>query len=425
MIGLMKGLTDPMVGLLMGQTAENLAYRFGITRREMDEYAARSHARVLAAQKAGHFDGEVVPLYDKAGKLYAQDDGVREDSTAENLAKLKPFFDRKYGNVTAGNSSQITDGAAWLVLASERAVDKHKLTPLGRIVDSQWAGLDPAQMGLGPVHAATPILTRHGLGLERPRRVGDQRGVRRAGDRAASARGQSDEYCRTELGLPGALGAIDRRSSTSTAARSRSAIRWARRARASCCTCSTCCGAPAASAAWPRSASAAAWAARCWSSASDASTVDALRGAMPTTRKRPMQHWTITRDADGLAWLTFDKADATTNTLSAAVLAELERGARPARSRSAARAWSSASGKANGFIAGADVDEFGEIATEEGALAIVKRGWDTFERLAARAAIRRWRWSAASAWAAAWSSRSRAAIASSSTSPERGWACPR
>src|SRR5437660_10932663 len=68
-IGLMKGLTDPMVGLLMGQTAENLAYRFHITRREMDEFSARSHQKVLAAQQAGHYDGEVVPLYDKTGKL--------------------------------------------------------------------------------------------------------------------------------------------------------------------------------------------------------------------------------------------------------------------------------------------------------------------------------------------------------------------
>src|SRR4029434_1735839 len=75
-IGIMKGLTDPMVGLLMGQTAENLAFRFGITRREMDEFAARSHQRVLAAQKAGHLDGEVVPLFDAAGKIHAQDDGV-------------------------------------------------------------------------------------------------------------------------------------------------------------------------------------------------------------------------------------------------------------------------------------------------------------------------------------------------------------
>src|SRR5262249_19190417 len=121
-IGIMKGLTDPMVGLLMGQTAENVAFRFGITRAEMDAFAAHSQARVLAAQRAGRFDGEIVPLFDSSGKVYAQDDGVREDSTVENLAKLRPFFDRKYGNVTAGNSSQVTDGAAWLVIASERAV---------------------------------------------------------------------------------------------------------------------------------------------------------------------------------------------------------------------------------------------------------------------------------------------------------------
>src|SRR5690242_524551 len=139
-VGLMKGLTDPVVGLLMGQTAENLAFRFGITRREMDLFAARSHQRVLAAQKAGHLDAEIVPLFDDKGAPYLADDGVREDSTAQNLAKLRPFFDRKYGNVTAGNSSQITDGAAWLVLASERAVRERALQPLGRITDTQWAG---------------------------------------------------------------------------------------------------------------------------------------------------------------------------------------------------------------------------------------------------------------------------------------------
>src|SRR5436190_2003544 len=135
-IGLMKGLTDPIVGLLMGQTAENLAYRFGITREEMDAYAAESHRRVLAAQRDGRFAHELVPLIDAKGKLYAADDGVREDSTPENLAKLKPFFDRKYGNVTAGNSSQVTDGGAWVIVASQRAVDEHKLEPMGRIVDS-------------------------------------------------------------------------------------------------------------------------------------------------------------------------------------------------------------------------------------------------------------------------------------------------
>ena len=162
----MKGLTDPMVGLLMGQTAENLAFRFGITRREMDEFSAKSHQRVLAAQKDGHFTGEIAPLFDGEGNLYEKDDGVREDSTPANLGKLKPFFDRKYGNVTAGNSSQITDGAAWLVLASDTAVAKYQLPVLGTIVDSEWAGLDPAQMGLGPVHAATPLLKRHGLKLD-------------------------------------------------------------------------------------------------------------------------------------------------------------------------------------------------------------------------------------------------------------------
>src|SRR5437764_1335764 len=92
-IGLMKGLTDPIVGLLMGQTAENLAFRFGITRDEMDAFAARSHERVLAAQREGRFANEVVPLFDTAGKLYPADDGVREDSTAANLGKLRPFFD--------------------------------------------------------------------------------------------------------------------------------------------------------------------------------------------------------------------------------------------------------------------------------------------------------------------------------------------
>ncbi len=207
-IGLMKGLTDPMVGLLMGQTAENLAYRFGITREEMDAFSARSHQRVLAGQKAGHYDGEVVPLFDAAGKLYPQDDGVREDSTPANLAKLKPFFDRKYGNVTAGNSSQVTDGAAWLVIASQRAVTRHGLTPVARIVDTEWAGLDPGEMGLGPVQAATPILRRHGLGLN-DLDAWEINEAFAAQVIACERAWASADYCRSELGLDEALGEID------------------------------------------------------------------------------------------------------------------------------------------------------------------------------------------------------------------------
>jgi acetyl-CoA C-acetyltransferase len=209
-IALMKGLTDPIVGLLMGQTAENLAFRFGISRREMDEFAARSHQRTLAAQKEGRFATEVVALYDTSGTVYSADDGAREDSTPENLAKLRPFFDRKYGNVTAGNSSQITDGAAWLVLASEAAVRERQLPVLGRIVDTEWAGLDPAQMGLGPVHAATPILKRHGLALADI----DAWEINEAfaAQVIACLRAWADDkYCRESLGLDQALGVLDQR----------------------------------------------------------------------------------------------------------------------------------------------------------------------------------------------------------------------
>jgi acetyl-CoA C-acetyltransferase len=210
-IGIMKGLTDPMVGLLMGQTAENLAYRFGISREQMDEYSVRSHQRVAAAQDAGYLaagGGELEALYDREGNALTLDDGVRRDASLERLAKLKPFFDRKYGNVTPGNSSQITDGAAWLILASEDAVRRHGLEPAGRIVDSEWAGLDPAQMGLGPVHAATPILERHGLALNDLDywEINEAFAAQVLGCLAAW---KDEAYCRDVLGLPGALGELD------------------------------------------------------------------------------------------------------------------------------------------------------------------------------------------------------------------------
>ncbi len=163
-IGLLKGLTDPVVGMSMGQTAEELAYRFGITREDMDRYASQSHAR--ASQRDPLAMETIVPVIAPDGKVFTDDDGIRADSTVDKLAKLKPVFDKPYGNVTAGNSSQVTDGASWLILASEKAVQALNLQPMGRIIDAQWAGLDPAQMGLGPVHAATPILQRQHLALD-------------------------------------------------------------------------------------------------------------------------------------------------------------------------------------------------------------------------------------------------------------------
>ena len=161
-IGLLRGLSDPIVGLSMGQTAENLAWRFGISREDMDNYSVQSHQRLAAAQDAERLQ-EITALYDKDGKQYNEDNGLRRDSNLKSLSRLRPVFDRHFGNVTAGNSAQITDGAACLILASEAAVKKHQLTPLGRIIDAQWAGLDPAQMGLGPVHAMAPIMKRHKL----------------------------------------------------------------------------------------------------------------------------------------------------------------------------------------------------------------------------------------------------------------------
>jgi acetyl-CoA C-acetyltransferase len=161
-IALIRGLTDPVVGLSMGQTAEILAHRFDISREMMDSFAMRSHLRLDAAHKSGRLD-EIEVLYDSRGNVYDHDDGVRADSSMEKLAKLRPVFDRPVGKVTAGNSAQITDGAAWVLLASEDMVSKHNLPVMGQLMDSQWAGLDPAQMGLGPCYAMAPIMQRHGL----------------------------------------------------------------------------------------------------------------------------------------------------------------------------------------------------------------------------------------------------------------------
>ena len=152
-VALRCGLTDPVVGLDMGQTAEELAFRFDIGRKEMDRYALESHELAARAQDAGIFADEIIPLYDAKGRLYEHDDGVRRDSTPEKLARLAPVFDRPYGSVTAGNSAQVSDGAAALLLASEEAAQRLDLPVAGVLRRVCWAGLDPRVMGLGPVHA--------------------------------------------------------------------------------------------------------------------------------------------------------------------------------------------------------------------------------------------------------------------------------
>jgi acetyl-CoA C-acetyltransferase len=204
-IALLRGLTDPIVGLNMGQTVEKVAYRFNITREQMDEFASQSHLK-LANAYTEHRMSEVSPIIDYKGRVYSQDDGIRSDSKADKLAKLKPFFDKKYGMVTPGNSSQITDGACLLLLASAEAVKKHGLKVIGRIVDSQWSALDPSQMGLGPVHAVTPILQRHQLKPEDIDcwEINEAFAAQVLGCVAAW---NDEEYCQTQLGLKEALGA--------------------------------------------------------------------------------------------------------------------------------------------------------------------------------------------------------------------------
>ncbi len=151
----------------MAATAENCAAKYGITREEQDRYALRSQQLADAAWKAGRFAEEVVPVEIKTRKgveVFAADDHMRPDSTLEGLAKLSAAFS-KNGCVTAGNASGIVDGAAAILLASERAVKTHGLTPLGRLTHWATVGVDPSLMGMGPAPATRKVLEKAGLTL--------------------------------------------------------------------------------------------------------------------------------------------------------------------------------------------------------------------------------------------------------------------
>lgn len=208
-IGLERGLTDPVVELNMGQTAEVLAHLFNISRRDADAYAVESHLRLSRAQEKGWLAGEVETAFDRDGTYYDHDDGVRPDSSVDKLATLNPVFERPWGKVTAGNSSQITDGASWLIVASEDAVKKHGLEPKAVIVDSEWAALDPTIMGLGPVLSSTELLKRQQLGLGDVD-LWELNEAFAAQVLACLAAWEEEQFCRDVLGLDGAAGVIDR-----------------------------------------------------------------------------------------------------------------------------------------------------------------------------------------------------------------------
>ncbi|MFQ5629376.1 MAG: thiolase family protein [bacterium] len=157
-IALQLGLTDPICDLNMGETAEVLSKEYLITREEQDKFALMSHQRATQATDLGKMREEIVPVYPppKRNKPVDEDNGIRKNQNMEALAKLKPVFDREWGTVTPGNSSQITDGAAMLLVMSADKAHELGFEPLGYIRSYGTAGLDPARMGLGPA-ASTPV----------------------------------------------------------------------------------------------------------------------------------------------------------------------------------------------------------------------------------------------------------------------------
>jgi acetyl-CoA acetyltransferase family protein len=164
-IGLQLGLTDPVCGLNMGDTAEVLAREHSICREKQDAFALESHARANAAREK--LEEEICPVYPPLTKaVVTNDNGPRKEQSLDALAKLKPVFDRRHGTVTAGNSSQITDGAVALLVMSEMKAAELGFSPLGALTGYAYAGCDPQRMGLGPVFAIAEAERKTGLTLD-------------------------------------------------------------------------------------------------------------------------------------------------------------------------------------------------------------------------------------------------------------------
>lgn len=209
-IGLMQGLIDPLTGLNMGSTAEILAQDFGISRREQDEFAMLSHNKAERAQRDGIFSHEIAPIICNAqkGEIMVDDDGIRYGQSMKALTKLRPFFDKKNGTVTAGNSSQVSDAAAAVVLMSESKAKEMGLKPLGYLREYTYAGLDPARMGLGPAYSTAKILEMTGMNMSDFELI-ELNEAFAAQVIANLAAFESKKYAQTHLNRTKALGAID------------------------------------------------------------------------------------------------------------------------------------------------------------------------------------------------------------------------
>lgn len=204
-VSLRTGLTDTLIGLNMGQTAEHLADVFGITREQMDAFALSSHEKTLAARDTKLHD--CVPLLGATQAPIVHDTGVRGDSSMTKMGKLQAIFEPPFGAITAGNSAQVSDGAVALLLASEQAVERYQLPVLAKILDYQWAGCDPKTMGLGPVYATTPLLRRHGLQLK-DIGVWEINEAFAAQVLACRAAWASESFCQEKFGLSAAMGEL-------------------------------------------------------------------------------------------------------------------------------------------------------------------------------------------------------------------------
>lgn len=201
---------DPLCGLSMGQTAELLSRDFKITRKEQDQFAFESQQKASKAVQEGRFAEEItpVPLPQDYKKMQIQDEGPRANQTYESLAKLKPIFDPLTGSVTAGTSSQVTDGAVALLLMSESKAKALGLTPLGYLLDYAAAGTDPSRMGLGPYFASAKLLEQTKMPLDKIDLIEINEAFA-AQVLAVEKAFASDEYAQKKLNRPHALGLID------------------------------------------------------------------------------------------------------------------------------------------------------------------------------------------------------------------------
>lgn len=207
----LPSIHDPICDLSMGQTAEVISRELHVTRKEQDDFAFLSQKRAAEAAKAGRLQEEIVPipLPPDYQKFQTVDDGIRYDQKREDLDKLKPVFEKQTGQVTAGNSSQVTDGAAFVLLMSEEEVKARGIKPLGWLTHTDSVAIEPSRMGLGPVYAISKLLKETGLNLDDIDLIEINEAFA-AQIVALEKAFLSDEFSKKELGRDKAIGKLDR-----------------------------------------------------------------------------------------------------------------------------------------------------------------------------------------------------------------------